>query len=114
MNTEAKKSKNIRNGENIPVYSFPFLIRNIKYKNIDKEKIKITKQNYILKNELEFYKSIFKTHYSSVIFNLKIKKVNGKRIWVDRIKINSDYKLLNTLDKDNDVIEWLTPVRCER
>jgi hypothetical protein len=114
MNMEAKKRKNIRNGENILVYSFPFLIRNIKYKNIDKEKIKIMKKNYILKNELEFYQSIFKTHYDSVIFNLKIKKVNGKRMWIDRIKINSDYKLLNTLDKDNDVIEWLTPVRCER
>jgi len=109
-----KYKKNIRNGENITVYSFPFLIRNIKCENTDKEKIKIMKQNYILKNELELYKSIFKTHYNSVIYNLKLKKINGKKIWIDKIKISSNYELLNILDKDNDVIEWLTPVRCER
>ena len=109
-----KKRKNKRNGENIIVYNFPFLIRNINYKKTDKEKLKIIKENYILKNELEFYQSIFKTHYNSVIYNLKLKKINGKRIWIDRIKISSQWKLLNSLDKDNDVIEWLTPVRCER
>ena len=108
----SKNKKNIRNGENIIVYSFPFLIRNIK--NIEKKNLKIIKENYILKNELELYKSIFKTHYNSVIYNLKLKKINGKKIWIDRIKISSQYELLNLLDKDDDVIDWLTPVRCER
>ena len=109
----SKNKKHIRNGENIIIYSFPFLIRNVKNRN--KENLRIIKENYSLKNELEFYKSIFKTHSNSVIYNLKTKKINGKKIWVDKIKlVGSEYKLLNMLDKDNDVIDWLTPIRCER
>jgi len=100
--------------KDITVYSFPFLIRNLKNTNVDKEKIKIIKENYLLKNELDLYKSIFITHSNSVIYNLKLKKINGKKIWVDKIKISSQWSLLNKLDKDKDVIEWLTPVRCER
>jgi len=67
-----------------------------------------------LENELEFYKSIFKTHYNSAIFNLRIKTINGERLWVDKIKISSDPDMLNSLDKDDEVLDWLKPVKFER
>ena len=65
-----------------------------------------------LKEELEFYKSLFNTHHNSVIFNLKIKKIKGKEVWVDNIRDSKEY--INSLDKDEEVIEWLKPVKCER
>jgi len=70
--------------------------------------------NKKLFDDLKFYKSIFKTHQNSAIFNLRIKTINNNRLWVDKIKVFSDYKLLHSLDKDDEVIEWLKPVRCER
>ena len=75
---------------------------------------KICKENIQLKEDLEFYKSIFQKQSNSAIFNLRIKTINGKRIWVDKVKIYTDYELLNSLDKDEEVIEWLKPIRCER
>jgi len=65
-----------------------------------------------VKDDLEFYKSIFKTHGNSAIFNLRIKSINGKRLWVD--KVRADYSLKIQLDPDEETIEWLQPVRCER
>ena len=66
----------------------------------------------IVKEDLEFYKSIFKTHGNSAVFNLRIKSINGKRLWVD--KVRADYSLKIQLDPDEETIEWLQPVRCER
>jgi len=66
----------------------------------------------IVKDDLEFYKSIFKTHRNSAIFNLRIKSINGERLWVD--KVRADYSLKIQLDPDEETIEWLKPVRCER
>ena len=62
--------------------------------------------------ELELYKSIFKTHRNSAVFNLKIKKKKDKPVWVDRIRDGRDYIL--SLDTDDEILEWLKPVRCER
>ena len=45
----------------------------------------------IVKGDLEFYKSIFKTHRNSAVFNLRIKSINGERLWVD--KVRADYSL---------------------
>jgi len=70
--------------------------------------------NKELKEDLKFYKSIFETHSNSAVFNLRIKSINNKRLWVDKVQIQADYKLLNSLDRDNEVTEWLKPVRCER
>ena len=64
-----------------------------------------------LKAELEFQKSIFTSHPNSAVFNLHVKKKNGKNVWVDKI---ADYWELNTLDDDPEVRGWLKPVRCER
>jgi hypothetical protein len=66
----------------------------------------------IVKEDLEFYKSIFKTHGNSAVFNLRIKSINGKRLWVD--KVRADYSLKIQLDPDEETIEWLKPVRCEK
>tara|TARA_B100000674_G_C37116450_1_gene591395 strand:+ start:46 stop:264 length:219 start_codon:yes stop_codon:yes gene_type:complete len=67
-----------------------------------------------LQSELDFYKSIFETHPDSRVSNLRIKKINGKSIWVDKVHIHSDYKLLQSLDKDDEVKEWLKPIKCSR
>ena len=64
------------------------------------------------KCELEFYKSIFKTHRNSVVYNLYIKYKDKQRLWID--KIRTDYYELKQLDEDEDIKEWLKPVRCER
>ena len=65
-----------------------------------------------VKDDLEFYKSIFKTHGNSAVFNLRIKSINGEKLWVD--KVHADYSLKIQLDPDEETIEWLHPVRCER
>ena len=65
-----------------------------------------------VKEDLEFYKSIFMTHPNSAVFNLRIKSINGKRLWVD--KVNADHSLKIQLDPDEETIEWLQPIKCER
>tara|TARA_Y100000992_G_C21198363_1_gene459119 strand:- start:316 stop:681 length:366 start_codon:yes stop_codon:yes gene_type:complete len=65
-----------------------------------------------LKEELEFYKSLFVSRRNSCIFNLKIKKMNGKNVWVDRVRDQREDFL--KLDIDEEVEEWLQPIRCER
>ena len=72
---------------------------------------KLQKENNELKEELDLYKSIFKSHPNSAVFNLYIKKKNGKRIWIDK---NVQYWELHELDDDPEVKEWLKPIRCER
>jgi hypothetical protein len=80
---------------------------NEEYNQLRKEKNK-------LEEELNFYKSIFSTHSNSAIFNLRIKTINDQKIWVDKIKITTDYQLLYRLDEDDEIKEWKKPVRCER
>ena len=75
---------------------------------------KVCKENIQLKKDLEFYKSIFQTHSNSAVFNLKIKTIDGERLWIDKVKIYSDHQLLNSLDKDDEVLEWMKPIPCER
>ena len=96
--------------------NIPFLIRNIPnefHESIQNE-IQLMNQNINLKKELSFYKSIFRTHFNSAVFNLRIKTINGEKVWVDKIKAYTDYKLLERLDKDDEVLEWMKPIRCER
>ena len=65
-----------------------------------------------VKEDLEFYKSIFMTHGNSAVFNLRIKSIYGKRLWVD--KVNADHSLKKQLDPDEETVEWLQPIKCER
>lgn len=98
------------------VKNTPFLIRNLP----DERKKEVNDElNYIqrihtLQKDLEFYKSVFKTHLNSALFNLRIKTIKGERVWVDKIKAFTDYQLLHDLDKDDEVLEWMKPIRCER
>lgn len=89
------------------------------YPSISKIIDKLNKENEELQNELEstkdelnFYKSIFKTHRNSVVYNLYIKYKDKQRLWIDKIRTDNYY--LKQLDEDDDIIEWLKPVRCER
>ena len=65
-----------------------------------------------VKEDLEFYKSIFMTHPNSAVFNLRIKSINGQRLWVD--KVNAEHSLKIQLDPDEETVEWLQPIKCER
>tara|TARA_B100000902_G_C27242797_1_gene880953 strand:- start:803 stop:1105 length:303 start_codon:yes stop_codon:yes gene_type:complete len=89
---------------------YPSMIKIVEALNEENDKL----QNELdsTKDELDFYKSIFKTHRNSVVFNLYIKYKNGKRLWIDKIRTDKYY--LEQLDEDEDIKEWLKPVRCER
>tara|TARA_Y100001936_G_scaffold225920_1_gene244829 strand:- start:418 stop:684 length:267 start_codon:yes stop_codon:yes gene_type:complete len=76
--------------------------------------LELKRYNELIKGELEFYKSIFKSHNNSAIFNLRIKKIKGKRIWVDKVLDRCNLELLKSLDTDDEVNEWLKPIKCER
>lgn len=80
--------------------------------NLKDENTKLKNENTNLKNELDFYKSLFEKRRNSCIFNLKIKKMNGKNVWVDRVRDQREDFL--KLDMDEEVEEWLKPIRCER
>jgi len=90
-----------------------FLIRNIpkKIQKQTKYEIKLVNQNLKLKEELNLYKSLFTTHRHSAICNMYIKKKKGKKVWVDKVRDHFDFY---ELDKDEDVIKWLKPIKCER
>ena len=92
--------------------NFPFLIRN--FPNNKKNEFKLIKENDKLKNELDFYKSIFKTHGDSAVFNLRIKTIKNKKIWIDKVRETPKYELILSLDQDDETKEWLKPVKCER
>ena len=90
----------------------PFLIR-----NLPKEKqneLLLIKKNSKLKEDSDFYKSIFKTHQNSVIFNLTIKTMNGKKLWIDKVTETCDRNKILLLDQDEETKEWIKPIRCER
>ena len=93
-----------------------FSLENVKLKE---ENIQLKKEIENMKNinkkidgDLKFYKSIFRTHRGSVVYNLYEKFRKGERIWID--KIRCDRLDVLELDQDEDTIEWLKPVRCER
>jgi len=65
-----------------------------------------------IKKELDFYKSIFKTHNNSCLFNMNIKTKNGDKIWVDVTRDSNEF--ISSLDKDEEVEQWLKPVKYER
>ena len=62
--------------------------------------------------ELDLYKSLFTTHSNSVIYNLKLKTINGKPVWID--VINVEKSVVMSLDQDEETKAWLVPVKCER
>ena len=94
------------------VKNTPFLIRNLTgNKENARDDFAYLNQINDLKKELHFYQSLFKTHFNSAVFNLYIKTINGEKVWIDPIL---EQHKLHTLDKDEDVVEWLKPVKFER
>jgi len=65
-----------------------------------------------IEKDLEFYKSIFKTHHNSCLFNMKIKYLKGEKVWVDPTRDSREY--ISDLDIDSDTEEWLRPIKPER
>ena len=80
-------------------------------KEVLMEKEELRLKNIELEKDLEFYKSILEMR-NSCIFNLHEKTKNGKRVWIDII--NTDKNELLELDLDDEIKEWLKPVRCEK
>tara|TARA_B100001094_G_C17423356_1_gene435737 strand:- start:86 stop:400 length:315 start_codon:yes stop_codon:yes gene_type:complete len=75
---------------------------------------RICKENEQLKDELEFYRSIFREKSNSAVCNLRIKILNGEKVWVDKVRDLIDNDFIRSLDRDEEVEEWLKPIRCER
>lgn len=89
---------------------YPSMIKIID--ELNEENDKLREELNSTKEDLDFYKSIFKTHRNSVVYNLYIKYKDKRRLWIDKIRI--DKYELKQLDMDKDIIEWLKPIRCER
>ena len=69
-------------------------------------------ENKLLKEELEFYKSILNMR-NSCIYNLSIKKKNGGKVWFDSV-LCTDKELLE-LDRDDEINEMVqNPPKPER
>ena len=49
---------------------------------------------------------------NSCIFNLYVKKKDGEKVWID--KIHATRSELLELDEDEQINEWLQPIKCER
>ena len=79
---------------------------------LNEENYRLQQELNSTKEDLKFYKNIFRSHGTSVVYNLYIKFKKGKRLWID--KIRTDRYELTQLDHDEDIIEWLKPIRCER
>tara|TARA_Y100000389_G_C17391220_1_gene479982 strand:+ start:1052 stop:1333 length:282 start_codon:yes stop_codon:yes gene_type:complete len=69
-------------------------------------------ENNLLKEQLEFYKSIFNMR-NSCIYNLSIKKKNGKKVWFDSVLCTE--KELLELDSDDEINDMIyNPPKPER
>jgi|TARA_B110000503_G_scaffold29971_1_gene48399 endo-beta-N-acetylglucosaminidase D len=75
------------------------------------ETILLKEQISQLESDVKFYKSILEMR-NSCIFNLHEKTKKGERVWIDII--NAETKELLELDMDDEIKEWLKPVRCEK
>lgn len=77
-----------------------------------RKKETLINDNKLLKKELEFYKSIFNMR-NSCIYNLSIKKKNGKKVWFDSVLCTEKELLeLDSDDEINDIIH--NPPKPER
>ena len=77
-------------------------------KNID-ENNKLQEDNKKLQEELDFFKSI-SSFPNSLIGNMFVKYIDGKKVWVDRQNITHNQELLHQLDKDKDVSQWINDI----
>ena len=84
--------------------------RSQKVKKVDmtspEETKRLQEENKRLQEELTFYKSI-SNFPNSLVGNMFVKYINGKKVWVDRQNISHNKELLHKLDVDNDVLQWI-------
>ena len=80
--------------------------------NLESKMKELRLERDMYKKQVVFYKSLFKTHRNSVVYNLTIKKRKNKKVWID--PINDHREKLLELDMDDDIKEWLKPIKCER
>jgi len=67
---------------------------------------KLQEENKRLQEELTFYKSI-SDFPNSLVGNMFVKYIDGKKVWIDRQNISHNKELLHKLDVDNDVLQWI-------
>ena len=80
-------------------------------KEVLMEKEELRLKNIELEKDLAFYKSILEMR-NSCIFNLREKTKKGERVWID--VINAETKELLELDMDDEIKDWLKPIKCEK
>ena len=84
--------------------------RSQKVKKVDmtspEETKRLQEENKRLQEELTFYKSI-SNFPNSLVGNMFVKYIDGKKVWIDRQNISHNKELLHTLDVDNDVLQWI-------
>lgn len=68
----------------------------------------LEEENKKLKEEIEFYKSI-SNFTSSLVGNMIVKIKDGKKVWIDRLRV--DKKTLQELEPDEDILEWLDNIQ---
>ena len=68
----------------------------------------LEEENKKLKEEIEFYKSI-SNFTSSLVGNMIVKIKDGKKVWIDRLRV--DKKTLQELEPDEDILEWLDEIQ---
>ena len=78
-------------------------------KKIIDENHKLQEDNKKIQEELEFFKSI-SSFPNSLVGNMFVKYIDGKKVWVDRQNITQNTELLHQLDKDNDVSQWIEDI----
>jgi hypothetical protein len=78
-------------------------------KKIIDENHKLQEDNKKLQEELEFFKGI-SSFPNSLVGNMFVKYIDGKKVWVDRQNITHDRELLHKLDSDNDVSQWIDDI----
>ena len=83
--------------------------RNFENSRSQKVKVDMTnpeENNKKLQEELIFYKSI-SNFPNSLVGNMFVKYIDGKKVWIDRQNISHNKELLHKLDVDNDVSQWI-------
>ena len=81
-------------------------------KKIIDENKKLQEAYKKLQGELDFYKSI-SNFPNSLIGNMFVKYIDGKKVWVDRQNITHNPELLHQLDKDKDVSQWIDSINIK-
>ena len=74
--------------------------------NPEENNKKLQEENKRLQEELTFYKSI-SNFPNSLVGNMFVKYIDGKKVWIDRQNISHNKELLHKLDVDNDVSQWI-------